>query len=77
MLAQACPPPLHPAPHSLCLAANDVRRRVIGRHVYFLWERLSASIFAAGKPLPQERDLLARGERVGFRFAAPAQLQIR
>jgi hypothetical protein len=27
----------------------------------FLWERLSASIFAAGKPLSQERDLLARG----------------
>jgi hypothetical protein len=33
------------------LAAYGARRRPIGNEV---WERLSASMFAAGKPLPQK-----------------------
>jgi hypothetical protein len=32
----------------------------LDNEVWFLWERLSASIIAAGKPLPQEKvDLLS------------------
>jgi hypothetical protein len=40
-------------------------RRIVGQGGYFQWERLSASIVAAGKPLPQGKGQLTRKDIYG------------
>jgi hypothetical protein len=59
-----------PLPHknevTYLKASHGARRPFIGKKV-LLWERLSASIVAAGKPLPQKMAQLINGLIISFR----------
>ena len=52
------------APTTFALSGHNLRRSIAGRHVCFWCKRFSASIVAAGKPLPHTPPL-ARDRRAG------------